>query len=171
MEKTCKLCGETKPISDFYLNKKYHGKGEKYLSSCKKCVIERSRQSYLRRRESVCSKLKTLKVDNPDRWVETRDAARKRRDDLAISLKSGKPCVDCSGIFHFAAMDFDHIDPNTKTLHGHSLLSFSKAKVAEEIKKCELVCANCHRIRTYNRNQERIKDEREAIRSNSNGNR
>jgi hypothetical protein len=57
------------------------------------------------------------------------------------------PCVDCSGSFPPCAMDFDHV-------RGEKLFSLSRAanknisKCREEIAKCDLVCANCHRVRT-----------------------
>lgn len=90
---------------------------------------------------------------------ETRRLKQKeRRADMRIwvrSLKEGKPCVDCGGCFHFAAMDWDHL-PGFEKREAVSrlLLTFDKVKVLEEIAKCELVCSNCHRIRSYNRKEE-----------------
>lgn len=49
-------------------------------------------------------------------------------------------------------MDFDHIDPTTKIRCVGNYVT-SRKKVYQEIEKCELVCSNCHRIRTYNRKQ------------------
>jgi len=51
-------------------------------------------------------------------------------------------------------MDFDHRDKNLKTGNIGSFVSqayFKKEKLLEEINKCDLVCSNCHRIRTYKR--------------------
>ena len=64
-----------------------------------------------------------------------------------------KPCVDCGGKFPPEAMDFDHL-PGTRKLCGISELRFSRAKMLEEIAKCEVVCANCHRVRTARRRRE-----------------
>jgi hypothetical protein len=48
-------------------------------------------------------------------------------------------------------MDFDHA-PGTKTFNiGRDRGSRSAHVVAAEIAKCEVVCANCHRIRTHYR--------------------
>ena len=67
------------------------------------------------------------------------------------SLKEGKPCVDCGGVFHFAAMDFDHLPGFTKSHTVSLMASASRESVDKEVAKCELVCANCHRVRTYKR--------------------
>ena len=56
-----------------------------------------------------------------------------------------KPCFDCGGSFHPAAMDFHHLEPGTKerTMNNYA----SKSKVLAEIEKCVLLCSNCHRVR------------------------
>jgi hypothetical protein len=68
------------------------------------------------------------------------------------ALKS-KPCTDCKQTFHFAAMDFDHLPQFEKldTLSNLASAGASDARILEEVAKCELVCANCHRVRTYMR--------------------
>ena len=67
-------------------------------------------------------------------------------------LKS-EPCTDCGQRFPTVCMDFDHLpgteksgNVGTMVAHGHSL-----EKIQAEIEKCELVCSNCHRIRTHER--------------------
>jgi hypothetical protein len=69
---------------------------------------------------------------------------------LLVGLKS-KPCMDCGGTFPPYVMDFDHRDPSQKS-RGVSQLTGSgwTAGLLAEIAKCDLVCANCHRIRTHN---------------------
>ena len=47
-------------------------------------------------------------------------------------------------------MDFDHRDPSTKLFNlmtGRAML-MSDQKLMAEVAKCDVVCANCHRIRT-----------------------
>lgn len=69
------------------------------------------------------------------------------------SLKAGKSCIDCGYNKHLFALDFDHLPefPKICNISSNQCLSWSKEKIDLEIAKCELVCANCHRIRTYNR--------------------
>src|SRR6266702_860726 len=62
-----------------------------------------------------------------------------------IELKN-KPCTDCGGTFPACCMDFDHLGDDKQFSVGKGLFG-SKAKLLAEISKCELVCANCHRIR------------------------
>jgi hypothetical protein len=67
----------------------------------------------------------------------------------AQSLKDG-PCLDCSGSFPVVCMHWHHRDPTTKTANvGDLVKRGNKAVVLAEIAKCDLVCANCHSIRTW----------------------
>jgi len=82
-----------------------------------------------------------------------RRAFEKRKE--AVDALKNNPCVDCGGRFHPCAMDFDHLDGTTKRATVSELVS--KAKPLEvilaEVAKCELVCSNCHRVRTFTRAQ------------------
>lgn len=78
----------------------------------------------------------------------------KARSDRAEYIKEIKnvPCADCKMRFPAYVMDFDHITSNKSgiiALMAVDLAGWDKLK--EEISKCEIVCANCHRIRTYKR--------------------
>jgi len=58
--------------------------------------------------------------------------------------------MDCGGDFPSCVMDFDHRDPTAKKYNVSQMLyRFSWKKIQDEIEKCDLVCANCHRIRTW----------------------
>jgi len=63
--------------------------------------------------------------------------------------KMGK-CTDCGRTYHPEAMDFDHV-------RGEKLFELSSsggrtlAAVRAEREKCDLVCSNCHRVRTVKR--------------------
>ena len=75
---------------------------------------------------------------------------RKERQERFNTLKSA-PCKDCGRYFHPFAMDFDHINPDKKDSNvGRLVWGLTPwDKVLAEIEKCDLVCANCHRLRTY----------------------
>lgn len=84
---------------------------------------------------------------------KTREYQRKRgrqQREFIRSLKEGKPCMDCGGVFHFSAMDFDHVR-GEKILEVGYMASHSRKRILAEIAKCELICANCHRVRTWKR--------------------
>lgn len=80
-----------------------------------------------------------------------RKTRMKKRLEIRALLNGIKnvPCADCKGQFDPCVMDFDHIDPSTKTANIGVLARRSDVKrLMEEIAKCEIVCANCHRLRT-----------------------
>lgn len=68
-----------------------------------------------------------------------------------INEIKNKPCYDCGIIYPSYVMDFDHRKKEDKLNNIARLIrdGWSKEKLLFEIKKCDLVCANCHRIRTY----------------------
>ena len=66
-------------------------------------------------------------------------------------LKTKTPCIDCGINYPYYVMDFDHVR-GVKQANVMELVStLSKKKIDEEIAKCEIVCSNCHRIRTHMR--------------------
>lgn len=74
------------------------------------------------------------------------------------SLKD-RPCLDCGSYFPPYVMDFDHRDAGLKVNNIARFIreGVSKAKILAEIEKCDLVCSNCHRVRTYNRKHDHLK--------------
>lgn len=76
------------------------------------------------------------------------EAVQKRRDKiklLAIEYKGGK-CEICGYDKCKQALEFHHIDPNEKEFGiGEKGYTRSIERVKEEVDKCLLVCANCHR--------------------------
>jgi hypothetical protein len=62
------------------------------------------------------------------------------------------PCADCGNRFPPVCMDFDHRPGEVKLFNiGRNMHSRKWAETLAEIDKCDLVCANCHRIRTHSR--------------------
>lgn len=60
-----------------------------------------------------------------------------------------RPCMDCGGRFPHYVMHFDHPDPKIKTFNiSQKACKGLTPAVLAEIEKCDLVCANCHAIRT-----------------------
>jgi hypothetical protein len=67
-------------------------------------------------------------------------------------LKS-RPCMDCHNQFPTCCMDFDHRIGTVKYGNVSSMFAnwSSRKKIIAELAKCDLVCSNCHRIRTRSR--------------------
>jgi len=64
--------------------------------------------------------------------------------------------MDCGNSFPPVCMDFDH-RPGEEKIKEISKCK-SKAQVDVEVLKCDLVCSNCHRIRTSRRSSEEARD-------------
>ena len=60
------------------------------------------------------------------------------------------PCVDCGNLFPPVCMDFDHVN-GEKVANISEMKTYTMERIKEEIAKCDIVCANCHRIRTFQR--------------------
>ena len=67
------------------------------------------------------------------------------------ALKQNTPCKDCNISFPYYVMHFDHL--GNKSFNIARNYNKSLGELKNEINKCEIVCANCHAIRTYNRKQ------------------
>lgn len=78
-----------------------------------------------------------------------RAADSKKRKSRVDDYKNNKPCADCGMRYPYYVMQFDHL--RDKKFGINKIRSHSWEKVLEEISKCDLVCANCHAIRTFNR--------------------
>lgn len=67
-------------------------------------------------------------------------------------LKRGVPCADCRELFPGPVMHWDHLPGYDKVGEISVLLERrSRTLVLQELKKCDLVCANCHAVRTSQR--------------------
>lgn len=102
---------------------------------CLECNRAYQKQSYKLRR-SAFERSKQLGLD---------------RQNFINAIKN-LPCQDCGVKFPTECMDFDHRDPELKsftiTARYVSESTESRRRLMLEVSKCDLVCANCHRIRT-----------------------
>jgi hypothetical protein len=72
------------------------------------------------------------------RWLE-------RRLTAIWEIKEEKGCVHC-GEKNPIVLDFHHRDPSEKTMSIRELEQCSAQRFEEEVAKCDVLCANCHRI-------------------------
>jgi hypothetical protein len=61
------------------------------------------------------------------------------------------PCTDCGGRFPYYVMDFDHTGADKSQLVSKLVNFGATQRLVDEMAKCEVVCANCHRVRTWRR--------------------
>jgi CRISPR/Cas system-associated protein Cas10 (large subunit of type III CRISPR-Cas system) len=132
--KTCSVCKEKKDLTNYNKSNKCK---DGLQTFCKECSRAKSRSSY-RKNHDANLKVVTLKKNR------IKERNRKYIYDLLIKSK----CIDC-GFTDPRALEFDHV-------RGEKIMELSKmvangsslSRIQKEIDKCEIRCANCHRIRT-----------------------
>lgn len=83
----------------------------------------------------------------PDKKIRTQKFQQARRD-LIDNFKLAKGCCICGYKAHAAALDFNHIRGDKK-FNVSQDLKVALHKLLAEIEKCDVLCANCHRVHTY----------------------
>jgi hypothetical protein len=122
------MCREEKPVADF------HRGPRGYQHWCKSCRRGYDRE-YHRRTRSLRLAQKRAYAAAYFKWYQ--------------GLKRG-PCADCGGVFPPPAMSFDHLPGTEKVDDVANLVRKHRGKsvIMAEIRKCELVCVNCHALRS-----------------------
>lgn len=113
----------------------------------------KSHPYYEANREDILARLAKKRKTDPAYQLRTSEQVKKwvqSRKQYINSLKEGKPCTDCGLYFPVWCLDFDHVRGN-KVNSVSQMTYASLADITEEVSKCELVCANCHRVRTDQR--------------------
>ncbi|AGG91282.1 hypothetical protein SWVG_00045 [Synechococcus phage S-RIP1] len=74
----------------------------------------------------------------------------KKKRDFVNEYKLARGCCKCGYNEHPVALELNHIDPSTKIYSiGKQLIGISMPKLIAELKKCNVMCANCHQIHTF----------------------
>lgn len=134
--KICSKCEVPKPFSLFSKNK---ARKDGYQSTCKDCRKEEQAVSYLRYQDRIREKTKL------DKKLLRLENQAKMKDYL-----SDKFCKDCD-CDDWRVLEFDHLSDKKYTI-GSEYGNLKWENILQEISKCEIVCANCHKIRTMTRN-------------------
>tara|TARA_R110000868_G_C10346905_1_gene715846 strand:+ start:77 stop:430 length:354 start_codon:yes stop_codon:yes gene_type:complete len=112
------------PYKDPEVRKAYHKK--------------QSREYYLANKEKVMAKSKVTRAVGKAKWS---------------TFKRTLKCTKCEQN-HPAALDFHHTDPSQKeNIVSHLVSQGSFVAAMEEVQKCVVLCANCHRIHHYEENK------------------
>ena len=93
---------------------------------------------------------------NKERRRQTIRLRRSSKRQYVYDLKEDKSCLDCGIKYPPYVYDFDHLPQFKKSfpLSSTGMRDKSMEEIIAEVAKCELVCANCHRHRTYMRSIE-----------------
>ena len=94
-------------------------------------------------------------VNDSDAFQSPRAQKRTEKWSLVQSIKMQRGCADCGYNAHGVALQFDHMDGFDKKNSVSNLIrsDYGWDTIMAEIDKCEVVCANCHAIRTKARGQ------------------
>ena len=69
--------------------------------------------------------------------------------------KMSKGCQVCGYNEHPVALEFDHIDKADKVMDISNMRKGNLKKLIAEVRKCRVLCANCHAIHSKNQRDER----------------
>ena len=85
-------------------------------------------------------------------YIEKAQLRKLRNIEYVENLKKNGQCVDC-GNKDYRVLEFDHLPEFEKTAHISKAVrrSWSIKRLDEEIAKCQIRCANCHKIKTWER--------------------
>lgn len=124
---------------------------EKYRSEHPEKIAEANREQYLKNRGDRLSNQKRYKLEKSGMLRRNGERLKAEKRALLVQIKD-RPCADCGHKFPAPAMDFDHVrgtkKGNLATMAGNQN---STETLLEEVSKCDVVCACCHRLRTHER--------------------
>lgn len=95
---------------------------------------------------SVKCKQKTINFKHQNYTAQQARGLERKKQLIEIA---GGECCDCGYKRNISALEFHHLNPDEKSF-GIDLRKCSCAKwdrLVEEVRKCVLICANCHRER------------------------
>ena len=117
-----------------YVQKPYEEKHPGYAKEWKRQnrepILEKRRQTYKQERANRSSK---------------KHYGKKAR---IIQAAKDCPCIDCGITYPSFIMHFDHRNPSQKFRNVSAMATYSEKRIRMEIAKCDVVCANCHGLRT-----------------------
>lgn len=128
---------------------------------CVACLKEKDVEDFPHKKGTITGNLKTCRtcldelkaqIKGPIKEQKTRYSRRSYAKKFVDKFKSMFPCADCKKKYSSICMDFDHVRGKVANISTLVNVGASMASLREEIKKCELVCSNCHRVRTRDRN-------------------
>ena len=127
--KKCSKCKQDKVENEFGVSLRTK---DKLNSWCKSCVREKSKQWYAEN-FNISKKKNSKRIQDRRNWLN--------------ELKEQLKCIKCEEN-HISCLDFHHLDSSQKEFgiaESINRLYYSKEKIINEIKKCIVLCSNCHK--------------------------
>ena len=132
--KVCSKCKCSLPVDSFGRHARSKDGLQAWCKSCKKTYDAELFQTSEKRRLSRTANAEKMRA-----------AWRLKM----IDYLSTHPCIDC-GEPDIVVLEFDHVCGEKKTTVS-TMYNLTWERTLDEIAKCEVVCANCHRRRTQKR--------------------
>lgn len=130
--RTCRDCPSVLPPSDGH-------------PSCRPILCDECRRAARRARKRR-NRARRPKKEGEPRGPGSKASRCLQRVRDHVNSRKAAPCSDCGGTFPPVCMDFDHRRGEEKVRDVSKCRTVTAAEA--EMAKCDLVCANCHRIRT-----------------------
>ena len=128
----CTMCGLWKAPSEFPNSR------TRQFSYCRECRRAYDRRYYHERGKAARQARRRARLTKARAWM--------------AALKKGVPCADCGEVFPAWVMHWDHLPGYEKVGNISEMVgNNSRTITIAELEKCELVCANCHVMRTIRR--------------------
>lgn len=121
----------------------------------KECKIDECDSTDLATRSSMCKShhreyTRAHYKANKDSYIARNKRVVAKVREFVLDAKD-VPCADCGVRYPFYVMDFDHREGVDKLGNIAHMASLGLDRVKAEVAKCDVVCSNCHRERTYRR--------------------
>lgn len=133
MNKTCRSCKEEKAVNEFSKNV---SKADGLQISCKICCRNKSKKYYKSNSERMKKQI-----------ASSRHQRREEAQQILLDLFRKSGCSDCPEK-DILVLEFDHVRGKKVRDISRLVATGATKLLLEELPKCDIVCANCHRRRT-----------------------
>lgn len=151
--KKCTKCKVDKSPTEFRKNKSEKDGLSRYCKLCLKLYNQnrdRFKNYTPEQIEAYKQSQKLYQSVHLRRITDAKKAKRNKRQEWLLELKKHLKCERC-GFSHPAVLDFHHKNPMEKDMDVSKAVgkNWKEERFLAEIAKCEVLCANCHRIHHY----------------------
>lgn len=135
----CSVCFQNKSNNNYFYRDKMRGK---LHSQCKECYIAKRQHTWQEYYYKHGSKYR-------ENALKRNKLVKEKLHSKMLEYLADKKCEKC-GNNDMRVLDFDHIIPSTKSFNIARAMNdrVSWKNILTEVNKCQILCANCHKIKT-----------------------
>jgi hypothetical protein len=147
--KVCTTCTRRQPDREFYADPRARDGKQAQCRTCQNAAKKRRYHADPDYRARVNKRNRAAYRPGTRRALAVQQKAERA---AIVAEAKAQPCVDCGNSYPPAAMDFDHVRGEKGGTIAHLVCSGgSIERLKEEIAKCEIRCAVCHRLRHHHK--------------------